>query len=258
MPDTKDTPERQPISGLTMAPPELELEADPTAHQKLKRSRARFSLHSLQTLENWFNARRENPYPTEDERVKLVRDSGLTRKQVNTWLANARKCQLGSSDPLSIYLSSGSDDEPAPVEAIRAAAKSYKPPLASSSLQDSSLQWNSYASQSESSMNSGCDQYPEINWHAPPKRGRKKYATSLHSSASSAGMESFGSANDHFQSDLSPQDSSSQILFLPPETSESTSASLSKISQITVIGVDLVRRWVVSVTFCITIQVPPT
>jgi homeobox KN domain-containing protein len=175
----------------------------PINNPKHKRRQIKFSINALQTLENWFNAHRENPYPTEDERIELVKNSGLTKKQVNIWLANARKRNMDATDPLSMYLSCSSDDEAAPIEAIRAAAASNKLVSAPPTLEDSFLYRNYSASQSESSMNSMFNQDPSLGtWRPPPRRGRKKYTPSLHSSASSAGLGSVGSVDNPFGSGL--------------------------------------------------------
>ncbi|KIL94405.1 hypothetical protein FAVG1_02968 [Fusarium avenaceum] len=51
----------------------------------------RFTLESLRALKDWFSRHSENPYPTEEEKVMLEQQTGLSRTQVTNWLANSRR-----------------------------------------------------------------------------------------------------------------------------------------------------------------------
>ncbi|KAF4950539.1 hypothetical protein FSARC_13162 [Fusarium sarcochroum] len=51
----------------------------------------RFTLDSLRALKEWFAKHSKNPYPTEEEKTMLERQTGLNRTQVTNWLANARR-----------------------------------------------------------------------------------------------------------------------------------------------------------------------
>jgi hypothetical protein len=51
----------------------------------------RFTLESLRALKDWFSRHVENPYPTEEEKVMLEQQTGLSRTQIANWLANARR-----------------------------------------------------------------------------------------------------------------------------------------------------------------------
>ncbi|KAF2175787.1 hypothetical protein K469DRAFT_763494 [Zopfia rhizophila CBS 207.26] len=42
-------------------------------------------------LKTWFNAHRDSPYPTEDEKVHLCNQTGLSMNQVSNWFINARR-----------------------------------------------------------------------------------------------------------------------------------------------------------------------
>ncbi|KAF2107666.1 hypothetical protein BDV96DRAFT_606229 [Lophiotrema nucula] len=42
-------------------------------------------------LKQWFTSHRESPYPTEDEKVNLCQQTGLTLNQVSNWFINARR-----------------------------------------------------------------------------------------------------------------------------------------------------------------------
>jgi len=176
-------------------------------------SGSRFALSAVKALDDWLAAHRENPYPNSDERDYLVRKSGLTPKQVNTWLANARRRQLG---PMARYVSSSSEDEAASIEDIRLAAKSMPvfedihrtssyssfseyipyPGLPDYSFSSTGNLIDSPWSppqpadfgglSSASSVSSAFDQWPDARWSAPSRKGRKKYAGSIYSSCSSA------------------------------------------------------------------------
>lgn len=51
----------------------------------------RFSKRTRSVLRIWFNSHLSNPYPTPEEREELQEQSGLNRKQITLWLANARR-----------------------------------------------------------------------------------------------------------------------------------------------------------------------
>ncbi|RGP74196.1 hypothetical protein FSPOR_1891 [Fusarium sporotrichioides] len=51
----------------------------------------RFTLEALRSLKDWFSTHTDNPYPTEEEKTILERQTGLTRTQITNWLANARR-----------------------------------------------------------------------------------------------------------------------------------------------------------------------
>ncbi|KAE9596806.1 putative transcription factor Homeodomain-TALE-KNOX family [Lupinus albus] len=42
-------------------------------------------------LKNWWHQHAKWPYPTEDDKVKLVEETGLQLKQINNWFINQRK-----------------------------------------------------------------------------------------------------------------------------------------------------------------------
>jgi len=51
----------------------------------------RFSKPQVKILREWFEAHVDSPYPTEDQKVKLERRTGLRQAQIATWLANTRR-----------------------------------------------------------------------------------------------------------------------------------------------------------------------
>ncbi|RFU25940.1 hypothetical protein B7463_g10401, partial [Scytalidium lignicola] len=52
---------------------------------------ARFSRDSLRILRNWLSTHHNHPYPTDEEKDILKRQTGLTKTQITNWLANARR-----------------------------------------------------------------------------------------------------------------------------------------------------------------------
>lgn len=54
----------------------------------------RFTLEALRSLKEWFSAHVDNPYPTEEEKTLLERQTGLSRTQITNWLANARRRRI--------------------------------------------------------------------------------------------------------------------------------------------------------------------
>ncbi|EED17179.1 homeobox and C2H2 transcription factor, putative [Talaromyces stipitatus ATCC 10500] len=95
-------------------------------------------------LRQWFFAHSDHPYPTEEEKNELARESGLTRTQTQNWFINARRRQRiadksrkstihrsGSPMPQSVlsgltpfqrWRSSPPEDDHAPLELIKQAA----------------------------------------------------------------------------------------------------------------------------------------
>jgi len=51
----------------------------------------RFSRTTVQILMNWLDAHGDHPYPTDEEKEELKEETGLTRGQISSWLANARR-----------------------------------------------------------------------------------------------------------------------------------------------------------------------
>ena len=153
--------------------------------------RSQFPLASVAVLDDWFHSHRDSPYPTPGELDRLVEQSGLARKQVSTWLNNARSRKL-QKDPMDAYVSSSSDNEAASIEDIRRAAESMPMPGQRHSF--SSRQNMTYAkSASGSSAGSAFDRCPEARWSGPPRRGRRRYGN--HASYASSRASSGASAS---------------------------------------------------------------
>jgi hypothetical protein len=54
-------------------------------------ARPRFSKHARSTLKVWFHEHREHPYPSQEEKDNLQRQTGLNHGQIAMWLANQRR-----------------------------------------------------------------------------------------------------------------------------------------------------------------------
>lgn len=52
---------------------------------------ARFSRDSVRILRSWLSTHHRHPYPTEEEKEGLQRQTGLNKTQITNWLANARR-----------------------------------------------------------------------------------------------------------------------------------------------------------------------
>lgn len=52
---------------------------------------ARFSRESVKILKNWLSTHNRHPYPTEEEKEMLQKQTGLNKTQITNWLANARR-----------------------------------------------------------------------------------------------------------------------------------------------------------------------
>src|SRR5262249_55868964 len=131
-----------------------------------------------------------NPYPTPGELSRLVEQSGLTRKQVSTWLNNAR-ARKPQQTPIEAYTTSSSDEEAAKEEDIRRAAELM--PNLFGSPSSMSQQTPEYATSASGSSASAFDQCPTARKYLPARRGRKSYGT--HRSYASSCASSAGSAS---------------------------------------------------------------
>ncbi|TWU78539.1 hypothetical protein ED733_002224 [Metarhizium rileyi] len=52
---------------------------------------ARFSRESVKILKNWLSTHNRHPYPSDEEKEALQRQTGLNKTQITNWLANARR-----------------------------------------------------------------------------------------------------------------------------------------------------------------------
>jgi hypothetical protein len=52
---------------------------------------ARFSRESVKILKNWLSTHSKHPYPTDEEKEMLQKQTGLSKTQITNWLANTRR-----------------------------------------------------------------------------------------------------------------------------------------------------------------------
>ncbi|KAK9467816.1 Homeodomain-related protein [Lipomyces arxii] len=64
--------------------------------QQHKKRRGNLPKHVTDILRNWLNAHVQHPYPTEDEKLMLMQQTGLTMNQISNWFINARRRRLPS------------------------------------------------------------------------------------------------------------------------------------------------------------------
>jgi hypothetical protein len=111
------------------------------AYDRARMAGSRFSMEVVKILRCWFSAHDHYPYPSDRQTKALEAQTGLTKGQITTWLANARrkkKCKTPrvhnainlpdtprpptplprSMNPLERWQHSPPDDEPAAASAI--------------------------------------------------------------------------------------------------------------------------------------------
>jgi len=61
---------------------------------KQRKRRGNLPKETTDKLRAWFMAHLQHPYPTEDEKQELMRQTGLQMNQISNWFINARRRQL--------------------------------------------------------------------------------------------------------------------------------------------------------------------
>ncbi len=61
---------------------------------KQRKRRGNLPKETTDKLRTWFVAHLQHPYPTEDEKQDLMRQTGLQMNQISNWFINARRRQL--------------------------------------------------------------------------------------------------------------------------------------------------------------------
>lgn len=61
---------------------------------KQRKRRGNLPKETTDKLRAWFVAHLQHPYPTEDEKQELMRETGLQMNQISNWFINARRRQL--------------------------------------------------------------------------------------------------------------------------------------------------------------------
>lgn len=57
----------------------------------IRKRRGNLPKDSVNYLRNWLDSHRFHPYPTEDEKLIMCRDTGLSNLQICNWFINARR-----------------------------------------------------------------------------------------------------------------------------------------------------------------------
>lgn len=67
---------------------------DSSNDNKQRKRRGNLPKETTDKLRAWFVAHLQHPYPTEDEKQDLMRQTGLQINQISNWFINARRRQL--------------------------------------------------------------------------------------------------------------------------------------------------------------------
>ncbi|KAB5572479.1 C2H2 type zinc finger-containing protein [Coniochaeta sp. 2T2.1] len=87
-PDLLQSPSVQDLIASTTAAAGSEEAGNKTTGAKIG---TRFSRDSVKILKNWLSTHSRHPYPTEEEKEMLQKQTGLNKTQITNWLANARR-----------------------------------------------------------------------------------------------------------------------------------------------------------------------
>ncbi len=69
-----------------------------TSESPIKRPRKNLSKDVVLVLKDWLEIHKENPYPDDNEKLQLMQQTKLSKKQVENWFVNARKRYLKAQD----------------------------------------------------------------------------------------------------------------------------------------------------------------
>ncbi|RHZ85471.1 hypothetical protein Glove_65g20 [Diversispora epigaea] len=69
-------------------------ESSPLISTKPKRRRGNLPKTTTALLKGWLIQHKKHPYPTEDEKMSLARDTKLSLQQISNWFINARRRHL--------------------------------------------------------------------------------------------------------------------------------------------------------------------
>ena len=83
-------PRNDPASDLIPSKP-LNENLNSDAAENGSKVGARFSREAVRVLRGWLSTHHRHPYPTEEEKESLRRQTGLNKVQITNWLANARR-----------------------------------------------------------------------------------------------------------------------------------------------------------------------
>ncbi|KAF5862987.1 hypothetical protein ETB97_010919 [Aspergillus alliaceus] len=115
---------------------------DPSKGKTEPRDSKQFIRKGARVLRAWFLQNQECPYPSEEQKAQLLRETGFSKKRISTWFANARRrqkqkmeftgrpqiqragspmptSQLTTMTPFERWQASPPEDDPVPESAIR-------------------------------------------------------------------------------------------------------------------------------------------
>ncbi|EFC43852.1 homeodomain-containing protein [Naegleria gruberi] len=90
----KQAQESSSNSAIVMENPQEEEEANPfrtTSNRNLPKQ-------AVSIMKEWLFSHKENPYPTEEEKIQIQNQTGLSQKRINYWFINARRRLLPNSE----------------------------------------------------------------------------------------------------------------------------------------------------------------
>ncbi|BCR85405.1 uncharacterized protein ACHE_20863A [Aspergillus chevalieri] len=155
---TEQTDEGQPDQ--IQAPGDHAKDNDGYSRSNTGLNRQNFSRKGAKILRDWYYQHQEYPYPSNEQKAELARETGFTRKQVSDWFTNARRRQkqtmqfsrpvqvfragspmptsgTESLTPLERWQQSPPEDEPVPESAIQNAIASTSGDMSRSSWNNS-------------------------------------------------------------------------------------------------------------------------
>ncbi|KAE8377858.1 hypothetical protein BDV26DRAFT_262836 [Aspergillus bertholletiae] len=209
---------------MTILEQENELDASMLDHSRGKtepKDSKQFVRKGARVLRAWFLQNQECPYPSEEQKSLLARETGFSKKRISTWFANARRRQkqkmefsrrpqinragspmptsrMTAMTPLERWQASPPEDDPVPESAIRDA-------IASSTTESS---WSGLHSKTNH-LPTGS---PSLNFDSASSSLFDSSISGLGSRQSEASSDSISTAWSH----QSPNDSTLPLPIKPP------------------------------------------
>lgn len=75
------------------------LQSLPAPEESASSKKKNISTRNREILNKWLEDHKENPYPTLEDKQKLVEETGLSIRQVKDWFINARRRYLPKPSP---------------------------------------------------------------------------------------------------------------------------------------------------------------
>lgn len=72
---------------------------------------SRFPRETIRILRGWVSSHAHHPYPSDEDKEKLAQQTGLSKVQISTWMANSRRRrEVRTEQPDSLGLQQGAND----------------------------------------------------------------------------------------------------------------------------------------------------